>query len=293
MAFKMVIVQADQYFGLRISKVFDEHGFGITVVDVSDQASFALTEHFEHEAPSLVVLTSLVGPIGLAEHLVGLCQQYAVPLLALSSHHVFGLGKTELPRFESDVPEPKDSFGSQLKRMEAALLLHDKTIVLRLPWIVDDASVPLLFHLCDSMLNGGKVMVSDQWRGCPVDTRDVCRVVLAITLQVTCGANNWGIYHLHSNDECSEAEFADYVRRVLVKAGCDQLASIVTVPFEHRFFASNGWLGGVRLTNDFGIQLRSWRQGIKTKVMQWLSEQVDLGRVELHPTKKEERPAGS
>lgn len=289
MAFKVVILQTEAYYSGAIAKHFDEHGFSVTPIEVNDNLAALLTEQFERDRPSIIILNALEFPASIAEQVVRLCQHFDTPLLCLSSHHVFGLFMPETPWLEHDMPNPSDDFGQQLHHLESLLLQHNKTLVLRLPWVVDEAAVPLLYHLCDAMLAGGKLMVSDSWKGSPIDTSDLVRVVYAISLQMTCGADNWGVFHLRSNDDCSEAEFADYVRRVLAKAGCTALAEIVTVPVEHRFFASNGWLGGNRLTNDFGIQLRSWRQGIKSKVVKWLSQQVDEGRVELHPERTSAR----
>lgn len=283
MALKVAVVYPESHYGIALWKQFDERGF--EVIALADQDFNTGTSPFAsaNTLPNLVLVHLYDLTAEAMQLLVQTCQAQDIALLCLSSHLVFGEIKSETAWLEYEAATPSDPKGLALLELESIALTHSKAIVLRLPWVVDDSTNPILFNFSSALMAGGKLPVCDHWRGCPVDTQDVVRVVLAMVLQVGCGAENWGVFHLHSSDDCSEAEFADYVRRILVKAGCENLAEIVTVSLDHRFLRSNGWLGGQRCTNDFGIQFRSWRQGVKTKTMRWLSEQVDKGRVELHP----------
>ncbi len=288
MAYRVIIVHPEQQFSGALQKVLDDHGYDVAMIEAQEAASGALAGALEQQSVNLLVVTGLMLPAGVPEQVARLSQRYELPLIVLSSHKVFEEGPPDEALLEDHTPTPNAPESVALLAEEQAFLQHTKAAVVRLPWVVDDVQAPALYNLCEALITERKLMVSDQWRGNPVDVKDVVRVVFAMLQQMLCGAENWGVFHLRSNDDCSEAEFADYVRRLLLKAGCQNLAEIAAVRADHRLMQYHSWLGGHRLTNDFGVQLRSWRQGMKTKVVEWLSEQVDKGRLELPP----DRPSG-
>lgn len=272
MAFKVVVFHPDSHFGSVATSAFRERGCDVISLSETELTTLQTDSWLAECRAQLVIAPLFTCSEAVVRALVATCAEFQVPLLVLTGHEPFNGLVNEGPWKESDLPEPKTPEGEAQLNMERLVLAHARSIILRLPWVVDDPADPLLFRFTDALLAGGRLMVCDRWRGTAVDTQDVVRVVFAMALQVVCGAENWGVYHMHSSDDCSEAEFADYLSRILSKAGATELAEIVTVAQEHRFIRSNGWLAGHRCTNDFGVQLRSWRQGIKAKALDRLSE---------------------
>src|SRR5690606_26166916 len=129
---------------------------------------------------------------------------------------------------------------------EQALLQWRKSIIIRLPWMLDRPD-GLLHRICEALVYRGECVVSDAWRGSPVFIEDVNRLVLAMVQQIFCEAQNWGVFHLHASDSCSEAELADHVARLIQKAGYD-VGIIALGSLDQRFTRFSGWLKGQRCT---------------------------------------------
>lgn len=211
--------------------------------------------------------------------LASLCAQRNLTVIHLSSSEVFGVAQqleggasTEL-----SAPEPDSNVGEGLLEAELAFGEVRRAVILRMPWLLDSPQ-GMINAVCRALCAQEPVIASERWRVAPVYIGDVVRTVIAMLQQILCGAENWGIFHLHSSDICSEAEFVDCVARNLSKASVTVVPVAVSAADEH-FFAGNGWLQGNRCTNDFGIQRRSWRKGIKAKVHAWVQVETEAGRL--------------
>ncbi len=191
----------------------------------------------------------------------------SLPVIHLSSHEVFPTEVQDGAVDECQEPKPDTSAGQTFLAAEQAVARVPRHILLRLPWLIDGQDA-LLESLCERLTQEQEFCLTDAWRGCPLQVAEAARVVLAMVHQVLCGAENWGVFHLHSSDHCSEAELADLAARALRKLGY-KTATVVIVGRQARWLRTNGWLTGTHCTNKFGIQLRSWRQGIKTQIQAW------------------------
>ncbi len=279
---KTAVFQPNSHYGSALRRMFEGHG-GVTVsLELDHHSPDSLIAWLSKNTVSVALLPEATVSDDCCKAVVEACEALSLPLFFLSSHEVFGRSAREAGWLEEDEPQSEEPDAIKWQIQEQIVLSYSRSIVLRLPWVIDDSQA-LLVKICDALISGETVAVSDRWRGSLIDTLDVVRTVYAMTLQVNCGANNWGVFHLRSNDECSEAELAERIKRILEKAGCENLSQTILVPMEQRYWPSQGWLWGTRCTDEFGVQLRSWRKGLKTKTIQWLSEQVDAKRVVLHP----------
>jgi dTDP-4-dehydrorhamnose reductase len=264
--------------GAALMKGFEAQSLPVVTADALEAASlYRLCEQLQPTVVVHLVQDPEEESLSIAQSLAHFCLERNSVLICLSSHEVFGAAQQGSALTELDIPEPDTAVGRAIYMVEQSLSVCEKKIVLRLPWLLD---IPggLLDRLCRALLYMPECVVSDSWRGAPVLVEDVVRIVLAMVQQVLCGAQNWGYFHLHASDQCSEAELADHVARVLQKAGCE-VSPIFLGPLTRRFIMSNGWIKGHRCTNNFGFQYRSWRQGIKNRVQEWLDAERAAGRL--------------
>lgn len=292
MAFKILITECQSALGGALFKGFENFSLSIispqfSCEDWCDEAK--VETYLESQRPAVIVNTSTVTADAIcgvsgdpASVLSKVCAAMDLTLIHLSSHLVFDVAQQGGEVLsEQDEPQPQSQLGQELRRAEVAAQTVPRSIVLRLPWLLDSPD-GIIYGAANALLKPETIKVSDAWRGTPVFVDDVVRVIIAIVQQILCGAENWGVLHFHSSDSCSEAEFIDYVARVLHRKGCS-VAPISVTKTEQRIFPGNGWLVGHRCTNSFGVQFRSWRQGTKRKIEQWLEVEVAAGRVALEP----------
>lgn len=211
--------------------------------------------------------------------LASLCAARDLTVIHLSSSRVFGAAQQTGVGAASETltPEPDTVLGQALRQAELAFAQARRSIILRMPWLLDAEPGPIS-EAGRALCTREAVIASEHWRAAPVYVEDVVRGVIAMLQQILCGAENWGIFHLHSSDVCSEVELVDCVARQLSHFDL-KLGSVAASVGDERFFEGNGWLQGSRCTNEFGIQRRSWRKGIKAKVHAWVKEEVRAGRL--------------
>lgn len=281
MGFKVLLTEHISPLGSALLRGFETHS--LSVVSSGGFDVQTLREEVELHQPAIIINPqSLAMRAGqnLEEQghtLLELSRLHNSVLIHFSSHCVFGASQFGLALSEADTPVPEDPYSVELWTQEKILKHWDRSLVVRLPWLLD-GSDGILESMCNALLYRGECIVSDAWRGAPIFIEDAVRLTLAMVQQILCGASNWGIFHLHSSDSCSEAELADHIARLLQKQGYE-VGSIALASLEQRFISSNGWLKGSRCTNNFGFQYRSWRQGIKVRVAEWLENEIKAGRL--------------
>lgn len=202
------------------------------------------------------------------------CAAKKIPLIQISSYLVFGNQYHEKGFVETDTPEPTTKRGQNLFAIENLVVEADRHIILRLGWILDARRQSVFAELFPALLGEEPPVVSDHKYGGPIARNFIVKALIAIIQQVLCGAKNWGVFHLHSIDSCSEAEITDYLVRVLGRdlAIQAQQPVIATKDDSRQFFKGCGNLKGRRCTNNFGIQLPTWRSGFKTLARAWFEQ---------------------
>lgn len=189
-------------------------------------------------------------------------------LLHLSSYGVFG--ETQRKKIDEDIePSPASERGWDWLACEQLLSAEDNVSILRLGWQVDRSESALLGRIIRSLLDGKPVTLDDVSRGNPVTVADLVRVTVAMTQQLASGAPASGVYHYGSADTCSAMEFGcEVVDRVRSLYGEDFAAELVAL--EPAQGDRSSVLGCEHLRDVFGIQQRSWRQGLTRQVELWL-----------------------
>jgi dTDP-4-dehydrorhamnose reductase len=201
------------------------------------------------------------------EVLAKACSAKRAVLLHISSHEVFG-GENKTTYNEEDQPAPTTVDGQRVWDTERAVQLNaDSHIILRLSWLTSGSSDNVFTRLLNRLSQPGEVRASSDLRGAPTFTDDAARVIVALVKQVFAKADNWGVYHYTSSDPCSEWEFAECLRQIL-QSQDQPVAELVDVSTGE--FEPSAVLSCRRCRDDFGVQQRSWRQGLEARIRSWL-----------------------
>ncbi len=242
-------------------------------LDWTDEAQLAT--YFEEKYPSIVInfpwlheSAPLEGELASLNALSRCCIDSDVPLLHLSSFRVFGDAYVEASYGEDILPEPKDEIGQGFLSLERVAIQVNAHMLIRLGWLLGGGYQDLLSVLMPRLLNGDSHYVSDHNVGAPVQQWFVIKVLIAMVQQILCGAENWGVFHIRSADTCSEAEFADNLVRLLSQELGREISTpeVAAKGDDRHAFPGGAQLDGSRCTDDFGIQLPSWRTGLKTLI---------------------------
>lgn len=289
MAFKVLLIENRSAVGAALFKGFEDLQHSLIVPDFSEsrwEDKAFVERYLQDMRPAIIINPSAYRAVNAASTgalntiLPDVCAQFDLTLIHLSSHLVFPASTGDEVLSEQDEPHPETGWGEQLLHVERAVARVKRNIVLRLPWLLDTAD-GIIFQVAEALLEHDQINASDKRRGTPVFIDDVVRAVIAMAQQILSGAENWGVFHFHSSDSCSEAEFADYVSRILYRKGCE-IGQINVGESGGCLLAGNGWLVGNRCTNCFGIQFRSWRQGTKGRLEYWLDKKFAEGVIQQH-----------
>lgn len=263
---------------------FEELPYTINQLSDADFQSDTLHDYWQTNQPSIVIHvpnlsapdTELAASITHIQQVIQYCEQSNTPIIQLSSYKVFGEAASAQLVDEADPKSIPDIIAdqrvAQFERVVSGIEAH---VILRSSWVVDDPENGLLEAIMPHLVEEGRasVVVSDQNYGAPVFSRSIADAIIAIVQQILCGAENWGIFQFHSADSCSEAEFTDHLVRMIrgeFELDCD-VPDVTAVEDSRRLMSGNAYLKGRRLTDGFGIQMLSWRNGLKGEVKRWLA----------------------
>lgn len=283
----VLLTDSDSLIASTLQKELESHGF-TTHSPAPDDLNWLdpadVSAYFKQNRPKLLIDVSLYSAASVDtpsteyrpryEHLCRVCNDLKVPVIYLSSYRVFGEQWCEGGYAETAEPEPQDDYGQYLLDIETHYLSLNTAMVVRLSWLIDRQGNNLFTRILRDLQAGQAIALSDVIKGNPTSVGDVARTLLACVQQIFCDAENWGIFHLHTSDSCSEAEFADYLFRILGKQTGEVSGQLNVMSGATTSALASGCalLKGKRLTNNFGIKLRTWRQGIKALVEEWLSD---------------------
>jgi len=225
---------------------------------------------FGKSRPSIVVCFSSEGEHSESvrqtlRQLVPYCAELNVPVIATSSYLALSSHdpQDEVPDtalVSKPLAGTMDNVYAEVERIAAEL---DKHVILRTSWVIDAPAPCLLSRFMSKIRGDGDYIVSDVHFGRPVAASFVSDALVAVIQQVLTGAQNWGLYHVQSSDKCSEAEFCDQlIRHAGRHTGREyRLPTVSSSDTSERFLEGAANLAGRKLTDDFGIQLISWRKG--------------------------------
>lgn len=284
MSFKLLLTDVVSPLGKALEHDLEREPFNLLLpnaaeLDWSDTRS--LQTYLDKHQPDLIVNCrgweeafqsgGQAALINTARQLAQVCAEVQIPLIHFSSYSVFG-GDGKGTHSEKDPVAPLSDTGHAFAEAEQVIAgALPKHIILRLSWVIGAYGDNLLTRLLSSFLAGASVTVNRRLRGAPTALSDAARVAVAMSKQIFCGAENWGVMHYCSSDACTEEEFAEQLLQLLIQ---QQLLtaepSLSLVDNEPTDQAISAILGCRRARDYFGIQARSWRPGLLPLVKQWL-----------------------
>lgn len=277
MSYRILVRQQQADLARLLLAAMEDHPFvlhtpGEGSLDWTDES--AIAGYMSEKAPNLVVnfthqyRVASEQDIDVARSIALACNSRGVPCIQLSSFDAFGPDYREHGAEEGPLAEAVEPFA----RLEQAALLAEKSLVLRLPWVLDSVSGCLFDVVNPGLLKDAIPGVSDHHSLTVVHSGFVIRCLVAIIQQIFCAAENWGVYNLRASDYCSEAEVVDtIVRMINSETGFSvSMPYVIAGKVSQRLLSGSANLLGRRCTDDFGIQFPSWRHGFKSQVRRWL-----------------------
>lgn len=276
MGFRVLVISDSPTFYGALEAAFEALSFSLLAAtpDFLSMSSDNMDVYLEGERINIIVHAS-ADDVANLQNLTSLCSQKNLPLIHMSSYRVFGAHQEDL--YEDLVPQPDDVLGQDLLAAESAVLACDHALILRTPWTLVNYTQALtdeglLGRVCIGLLNNAVLNVSEAAGGTLIAWPEVAKTIVAITQQILCGAENWGVFHIHSSDVCSEAELADAISRLLRSEGFCIAELSTTKSTQPYLVERTAELKGRRCTENFGIQQRSFRVGLKGAVQRWVAD---------------------
>ncbi len=291
MIYKVLLTQPDYVLGQAIQLGFDQSGFMELVLPPQsiDWADPVVAGHWlDRTKPQAVInlcgwsddgsQASFDGIVQPAHVLAEECTKRQLPLLFVSSYRVFSGAKSGFT--ETDDLEPRDTVGELYQQAEQAIAKHERHLILRLSWLIGWQGQNLLTRIMNPLLESECAEIVSERRGSPVSHDDVARVTNALCKQISCGAENWGVFHYGAADICTEEEFAAYLikrlsERVEVSGRVEDVSGKALEPL-------SAALGYRHLMDCFGVQPRTWKQAVSNELAQWANH---------NPVAAEQHPA--
>ncbi len=280
MGFKIVLLGSDARMERLLSSRIDDLPWILVRSDVDfvGDSIEQVDACFERKHPSVVIaLEPEAGPasplyLDQLEHVSAVCVERDIPLIQLSSYEIFGNTDKKSAIAEADVGEGEE-LACSARNVELVASRVRRHIILRRSWLLDGRGSALLPLYVPKLMQSEPMVVSDHDFGGPVSSAFIADVLVALVKQILTGAENWGVFHLHSADTCSEAEFCDHLVRQLHKEKdlSLPLPSVSSKDDTRRFLHGNAHLSGRRITDNFGIQLPTWRRGFGRLLREWLA----------------------
>jgi len=225
------------------------------LVAVINAAAYTGVDQAEDEAEAAHAVNA-----GGAAFLAAESGRRGLPLIQLSTDYVFSGNKSEL-YLEDDRPDPINVYGvSKLDGEIAVRSGNPRSVVLRTAWLFSAYRQNFVKTMRRLAKERSEVSVVSDQVGCPTAAADVAAVVQAILVS---HLNDLkapvGIYHFVNEGQASWCELAT---AVLVNSGC-VVKPILSSAYPTRARRPvDSRLSTAKITRDFGIQPRPWRQAL-------------------------------
>ena len=205
-----------------------------------------------------------------ASVLAQVCDHLNIPMIHLSSSYVFS-GDKKLGYNEQDAPKPAGVYGKTEYLGEQAIISTlEKYVILRTGWMFGPSQDEAIREWISQARSADGTVAVLRRKFSPTPVEDVARVLLALSLQVSCNAPVWGIYHYCGLETKRESEFVQQVLKLAAQFDEDvykvldhlNLALTRVDPPE----VVNTTLATKKIFDTFGIKQRSWHGSLQNLV---------------------------
>ena len=285
---KLLITDAHSSLGQGVLRAFEAAPFAVITPwpkDVDMCSSEALVDYLKANDVAIIINTlgwreapdeeQCLEFVKSSQSIADAAARAGAVLIHLSSNRVFG-AENKSAYDEDDNPNPLNEIGRAFLSAERSVARQvQHHICLRVGWIIDPVGPSVFSHLLSDLVSEGEpLQTTHQRRGAPVSTGEIGRVLLAMVQQISCGADNWGVFHLATGDPCTAAEFTETVADILQREGVLkrdwQVEKLTDSQLETSGEPHSSVLTVRRCRDNFGYQVRSWRQGLAPLIRDWL-----------------------
>lgn len=214
--------------------------------------------------------------LSLTKRICNLANAAGASLLHISSAQVFD-GSRDRYR-EGDPVRASTRGGKLLWRVEEQIRKRVKHhVVLRTGWVFgyEVPGTGVFGGFLESLEHGGDVVLQSSMRGAPTAASDVARVLVAMMLQLDCGADGWGTYHYCSSDVADSDEFVQTIIALSEQYGPVDPQSVRLIDVDDPGLygiAHHPVLECRKIRDTFGIKQRPWRSAMSVLLKQiWAS----------------------
>lgn len=217
---------------------------------VINAAAYTGVDRAETERPRAFAVNA--DGVGL---LARACAAYEIPMIQVSTDHVFG-GTATRPYREDDPPRPVNVYGASKLAGERAVL-GEGGIVVRTAWLFGDGGPSFVHAIAHAARTQPSLRVVDDQVGCPTWADDLAGVLLALG-----DGGEWGtIYHA-----CGEGAVSRYAFARAIVDELDARCEVIPVATSELAAAARRPAYAVLDTSrlaSLGIVLPPWRGGLR------------------------------
>jgi len=193
--------------------------------------------------------------------LARICGQHKIPMLQLSNSYVFD-GEKRIGYNENDDPNPQGVYGRCSLAGEDAVQKLDEHVIIRAGWLFGSYKKGLIKSwIRSAKAHSGQVAVARR-QFSPTPTDDLAAAILAVTQQVDCDADVWGIYHYTGLGTKKEKEFALQTLKYAANHDEDIYQLLDSLKFNEQEARPpeirNATLSSKKIFDTFGIKQKSW-----------------------------------
>ena len=228
---------------------------------VINAAAYTAVDKAESEVAAAYAVNAL-GPALLADA----TRSAGMPLIHLSTDYVFDGRKPE-PYVEDDPVRPLGVYGASKEAGERAVRAgNPRSVILRTAWVVSPYGRNFVKTMLRLGSEGQSLRVVDDQRGCPTSAADLAEAVARIAIALARNQDApTGTYHFANEGDTTWCGLARHVfATAAALGGPDASVKAVTTaefPTPARRPA-NSRLSTAKLTRDYGIVPRPWREAV-------------------------------
>lgn len=260
-------------------------------LDIVDSQSIATA--FLQYSPNIVINTAAYTAVDKAEQDVAAafainrdgaaniamaCARSKIPLIHISTDYVFD-GEKHLPYKETDIAAPLNIYGESKLAGEEQVRHHcSNHIILRVSGVFGVHGKNFVKTILNLASKQDSLSVVADQVTCPTPAADIAEVVL--TLVKSMSKNAWGTYHYCSSPPTTWFDFAnaiinsakryqDFKLQALQKITTAEYPTLAKRP-------SNSVLDCEKIREAFGIQQKSWQEGLESVLREFFTIESPL-----------------
>ncbi len=239
-----------------VATLFERHSFAAVI----NAAAYTAVDKAETEIGAAFAANAL-GPALLAEA----SAKAGIPILQVSTDYVFS-GDKATPYLEEDPIGPLGVYGASKLAGELAVRSgNPRSVVLRTAWVLSAHRANFLKTMRRLAQTRPEVPVVADQIGCPTSATDIAAAIrVIVTAQLAGSEAPSGVYHFVNAGEASWCDLANAVFSLDPNiAGRTTARPITTADYPTAARRpANSRLSTAKLTRDFGIAPRPWREAI-------------------------------